>query len=1285
MKKKNRLYKWMTSLLICTFLLGNCVMTVSAETGEIGETGEALETVIEESADSSAGTAGFSSDVLKGQQTDGLCGHHTEHTPECGYSESTPCAYVCEICRVQKLVDALPAPEEMLEMNEEASKAVRDQVLIADEAYQALDNGSRAQISGTENMTALLELFKGLNSVNTLNTVTTDGYDQTVVVGPDGFADIQSALDSLPAGSGDVLLRVDTDVVPSRETAYYVPTDKGITSLTIGTSGSVVIGRSGDRFFANGIPLTVDSGVTFHSSSYIFGGGDESSAFVGAGSSITINAGASVGYIYGGGRNRDLKGKVSIKLYGSAASVHGGGYAWTAAQNPVDNTVTANINGSVSIEVDGDASVIGTYDLYGGGYAYCTSASGANVHADVTGDISIYSNCPTTKGDIYGGGYAFMPSLAEGACITADVGGAVSITIGGDMQSLNPTSSFDKTNVFGGGFAQALEDAGDYTVSAKVAGGVTIDASRDNHATSPHDDWDGSMFMWFHCGGYAWGHAADATVSSTHIVTSRKVLDSEKGLFGGGYARAGGVARVTGDTYVKVQRAESQHATHDNAKSVYGGGRGEFGDATVEGNTTVYIDQNITFEPTNASLKEGPYGGGMAYGDSGVARVGGTATVIINGTNIAAVPGGQAVSGALAENCGVKAAAVQYIGNVNLSLRSGGPVASPVQIVIGDGTAKTEVKANYIYCPDGPDSKVAVSVKEGAALVQNAYAEQLLFNVTDLNIARGGSVTVNSTKAGDEMINGTLSGEGEMTLPAIRGLQVSSGGSLSGNLTINMVAGKVLTIYGGLTGNTTINLSGNAQPGTLVAWTQPDQDGSFTYTGDGLSLVSGRTTSWLKWTLEAEKTVTASVNGSGGSVSPETQQVIAGSGAEIFLKPDLGYKISSVTAAGVDRTADVQDGVLKLENIQDDTNVSVSFERMKATDVEAVIDALPSLDPEQPEAVETVLDVKMEYEALPDNEKNNVSEDNHNKLNAALEKLPVVEVGFSGNVTLENPGILLDTMTGKEAAMLKAGDYAKYKVELFVADSQPDSGGEQSSIQSALNGATPAVHHEVLVRKVITPVDNPDNPQEELITQLPRPIRLVFTIPAELRAAPDNLIRSFIMLRTHLENGVYTTTALEDEDTDPETYTVTSNQFSLYTLAYTDEVSAYKLTAGAGEGGTISPDGIVKAAKNASQTFTITADTGYHIKDVLVDGKSVGNVGTYTFSNIAADHTISAVFEKNTAKPTVKPENTPGNVSGNNTPQTGDRISGWIFVMILSGGLAAAMMIYRRRVKVKTK
>lgn len=71
------------------------------------------------------------------------------------------------------------------------------------------------------------------------------------------------------------------------------------------------------------------------------------------------------------------------------------------------------------------------------------------------------------------------------------------------------------------------------------------------------------------------------------------------------------------------------------------------------------------------------------------------------------------------------------------------------------------------------------------------------------------------------------------------------------------------------------------------------------------------------------------------------------------------------------------------------------------------------------------------------------------------------------------------------------------------------------------------------------------------------------------------------------------------------------------------------VTASAGEGGSISNAGESTVNYGAGKTYTITPDEHYVIKDVLVDGKSVGAVSSYTFTNQdtgRSTHTITATF-----------------------------------------------------------
>lgn len=77
-------------------------------------------------------------------------------------------------------------------------------------------------------------------------------------------------------------------------------------------------------------------------------------------------------------------------------------------------------------------------------------------------------------------------------------------------------------------------------------------------------------------------------------------------------------------------------------------------------------------------------------------------------------------------------------------------------------------------------------------------------------------------------------------------------------------------------------------------------------------------------------------------------------------------------------------------------------------------------------------------------------------------------------------------------------------------------------------------------------------------------------------------------------------------------------------------VESYDITATAGEGGTITAEGLadgkVSVTEGESATFTITANDGYEVSDVKVDGTSVGKRTSYTFENVTAAHTIEATF-----------------------------------------------------------
>ncbi|GAA4461368.1 hypothetical protein GCM10023093_05900 [Nemorincola caseinilytica] len=115
------------------------------------------------------------------------------------------------------------------------------------------------------------------------------------------------------------------------------------------------------------------------------------------------------------------------------------------------------------------------------------------------------------------------------------------------------------------------------------------------------------------------------------------------------------------------------------------------------------------------------------------------------------------------------------------------------------------------------------------------------------------------------------------------------------------------------------------------------------------------------------------------------------------------------------------------------------------------------------------------------------------------------------------------------------------------------------------------------------------------------------------------------------------------------------------TISKTLSVAAiYNIVASAGAHGSISPAGTTTVCSGNDQVYTITASEGYLIDDVLVDGASVGAVGSYTFLAVTAAHTINATFRLDCTAPEITSAATVSNIlcHGSNTGSIVPHVSG---------------------------
>lgn len=156
----------------------------------------------------------------------------------------------------------------------------------------------------------------------------------------------------------------------------------------------------------------------------------------------------------------------------------------------------------------------------------------------------------------------------------------------------------------------------------------------------------------------------------------------------------------------------------------------------------------------------------------------------------------------------------------------------------------------------------------------------------------------------------------------------------------------------------------------------------------------------------------------------------------------------------------------------------------------------------------------------------------------------------------------------------------------------------------------------------------------------------------------------------------------------------------------------YTIISSADPGGTITPDGSTTVSAGLSASYRIEAAEGYDLKDVLVDGKSVGPLTEYTFERVYADHTIHAVFEKKAGgddplepdnpekpgkpnkpgTPADKPNGRPG-TSGKpgsgtvstgsgttgNTPKTGDESDLLLWIVLAAAAGGTTLVLRKRR------
>ena len=395
-----------------------------------------------------------------------------------------------------------------------------------------------------------------------------------------------------------------------------------------------------------------------------------------------------------------------------------------------------------------------------------------------------------------------------------------------------------------------------------------------------------------------------------------------------------------------------------------------------------------------------------------------------------------------------------------------------------------------------------------------------------------------------------------------------------------------------------------------------------------------------------EYTVTASVDGGNGTITPESAEVEAGGSVDFTIMPNEGYEISDVTVNGTSVIDDVdkENGTYTLSNVNEDTAVVVTFEEIRE-DSDQYTEENPFVFPTEVngtpvtlEAEKMILQNTGTGEAWP---------------------LQVSEAAWASN------GKFVNAMNAGDSVVLY---YTAKKAGTYEATLQYRSGdtnnsmtwtekdgkiadGSLDSVEAEENAT--ATHTVVLTWEVETPgagavtflagaknapqLDKFDVVLVKEKTDVPEVNKEALAeaiAKAEEEAAKTDVYtaESIAALEEAIADAkeVYGDESAEQEQVDAQ---VADLEAAIEVLVKLPEPpQTYTITASAGEGGTITPSGEVTVNVGEAQTFTIKADEGWHIKEVIINGESVGAEETYTME---AAGTIEALFEKDAVEPEV--------------------------------------------------